>query len=230
MEMNARFSRTLFMVAVIFSLHLATAASTVAQTWSNSYAYRRAITIDYTKVPNTDRTNFPVLISGTYSYLATIANGGDATNANGYDIIFTSDSAGTVNLPYERESYSASTGAVVFWVQVPTVSHTQDTVIYMFYGNGAITTDQSNKTGVWDSNYIGVWHLNQNPTSSAPQMSDSTSNANNGTAQGTWTTAQEIAGKISGGLSFVSSNSDYLSTTKSFSNPGSETLQIWCER
>src|SRR6185503_17837001 len=37
----------------------------------NGYSYQRAITIDHTKVPNTDQTNFPMLISGVYSYLAT---------------------------------------------------------------------------------------------------------------------------------------------------------------
>jgi hypothetical protein len=55
------------------------------------YAYRRTITIDHTKVPNTNESNFPVLISGTYSYLATVSTGGNVQNANGYDVIFTSD-------------------------------------------------------------------------------------------------------------------------------------------
>jgi len=130
-----------------------------AQSWSNGYVFRRAITIDHTKVPNTDQSNFPVLISGTYSYLATAPNGGDVTSLSGYDIIFTSDAAGTTVLPDERESYNYFTGAVLFWVKAPTLSHTTDTVIYMFYGNGSITTDQSNKMGVWDANYKGVWHL-----------------------------------------------------------------------
>src|SRR5262250_668689 len=46
------------------------------------YTYERAITIDLTKVPNTDQSSFPVLVSGTYSYLATVANGGKVRNAN----------------------------------------------------------------------------------------------------------------------------------------------------
>ena len=50
------------------------------------YIHSRAITIDHTKVPNTDQSNFPVLISGTNSYLATTSNGGYVTNANGYDM------------------------------------------------------------------------------------------------------------------------------------------------
>jgi hypothetical protein len=135
-----------------------------AQSWSNGYAFRAALTIDHTKVPNTDQSNFPVLISGVYPLLATVANGGGVVNANGYDIIFTSDAAGTAPLPFERESYSPLTGAVNYWVQIPTLSHTIDTVIYLFYGNGSITSSQANPAGVWDSNYKGVWHLSQNPT------------------------------------------------------------------
>src|SRR5713101_4718060 len=61
-----------------------------AQYWSNSCLYRRAITINHTKVPNTDQTNFPVSVSGTYSDVATVANGGKVTNTNGYDILFAS--------------------------------------------------------------------------------------------------------------------------------------------
>ena len=129
-----------------------------AQYWPDGCLYRRAITIDHTKVPNTDQANFPVLISGTYSYLATTANGGNVTNANGYDILFTSDADGVNPIPFEQESYSPSTGAINYWVKVPTLSHTTDTVIYMFYGNSSISTDQSNKTAVWDSNYLGIWH------------------------------------------------------------------------
>jgi hypothetical protein len=81
-----------------------------AQSWSNGYAHRRVITIDHTRVPNTDQTNFPLLFSGAYSYLATTSNGGNVTNSNGYDIIFTSDAAGTSTLAFEQEGYNASTG------------------------------------------------------------------------------------------------------------------------
>src|SRR5205807_9844274 len=73
------------------------------------YSYRRAITIDHTKIPNTDQISFPLLVSGTYSYLATVANGGGVQSANGYDIIFTSDAAGLVKLDHEIESYNPTT-------------------------------------------------------------------------------------------------------------------------
>jgi hypothetical protein len=177
------------------SASLNQASATPSGAFSNGYAFRRAITIDHTKVPNTDQLNFPVLISGTYAYLATASNGGNMANANGYDILFTSDANGNSPLPYERESYSASNGAVNLWVQVPAVSHSSDTVIYMFYGNSLVTSDPSNGTGTWDSHFKAVWHL---PNGIALSAADSTSNAVNGTNSGMTATAGLIGGAASG--------------------------------
>src|SRR5216684_1564246 len=158
--MRTRLGKLLLLIGLVGIWTLVRAPEAEAQSsWSNGYVFRRAITIDHTKVPNTDQTNFPVLISGTYSYLATASNGGDVTSSSGYDIVFTSDSAGTTVLPFEQESYSPSTGAVNYWVNVASLSHVTDTVVYIFYGNGSVTTDQSNKAAVWDANYKGVWHL-----------------------------------------------------------------------
>ena len=201
--------------------------SVIAGDLPNGYAYRSAFTSDHTEGSNTDQTNFPVLISGTYSYLATTGNGGNVTNSNGYDIIVTSDSSGLNPLAFERESYTASSGAISLWVKIPTLSHTTDTVVYLFYGNSSVTTDQSSKTAVWDDNFKGVWHLNQDPTGTSPQILDSSANANNGIAQGSWTSGQQVAGEIGGSLSFVSTSSDYVSTANSFINPQTETIQAW---
>jgi YD repeat-containing protein len=153
-----------------------------------------------------------VLISGTYSYLATTGNGGNVTSSNGYDIMFTSDPAGTNILPFEQESYNASTGAVIYWVKVPTVSHTTDTVIYMFYGNPGITTDQSNRNAVWDSNYMGVWHL---PNGTTLNTNDSTANGNNFTISGATATTGEIGGGASfnGTSAVLSLSSDPVTST-----------------
>jgi hypothetical protein len=192
---------------------------------SNGYAYRRAVTIDHTKVPNTDQLNFPMLISGTYPYLATTSNGGNVTNANGYDIIFTSDASGNSPLAYERESYSVSNGVVNFWVQVPVVSHSSDTVIYMFYGNSSVTTDQSNGTGTWDSNFKAVWHL---PNGINLSAADSTSNAVNGTNFSMTATVGLIDGAASGdgaaGHQINTANNPYASSI--FSSNGL-TLSAW---
>ena len=146
----------------------------------SSYGYRRTLTISHTLVANTDQTNFPVLFSGTYPFLATTPNGGKVQNPNGYDLIFASDSAGQRKLNWEVEKYDPATGSVVFWIQVPNLSHTVDTTIYLFYGNSAITTNQSNAAGTWDSNYSAVYHFAS--VGGSLSGADSTGNHNDLTA------------------------------------------------
>jgi uncharacterized protein (TIGR03437 family) len=176
----------------------------------SSNGYERAITISHAQVPNTDQTDFPVLISGTYSYLATTANGGNVSNVNGYDIMFTSDSAGNNPLNWEMESYNPTNGTVDIWVQIPDLSHTTDTVIYMWYGNSSISTFQS-KGSAWDSTFGGVWHLANGTTLSAK---DSTTNGNNGTLSSSPPTA--TTGMIDGAASFNGSN-NYITGPESAS-------------
>src|SRR3990167_4614157 len=156
--------------------------------WDNGYTFRSILTVDNTKVAGTaNLTSFPMLFTGTFDGtggepdLRTTGNGGDVTDAEGDDIIFTSDAAGSTVLDFERETYSATTGAVNFWVEIPTLDFDDDTLIYMFYGNSSVTTSQEDITGTWDANYAGVWHLPDGTTLGAL---DSTSNNNDGTLNG----------------------------------------------
>ena len=74
--------------------------------------------------------------------------------------MFSSDAAGHNKLDYEIDSYNGTTGAVAEpGVRVPVVSHTNDTALYMWYGNPYIGTSQENRTGVWSNGYAGVWHF-----------------------------------------------------------------------
>ncbi|MGD0745393.1 MAG: DUF2341 domain-containing protein, partial [Verrucomicrobiota bacterium] len=184
--------------ALIAVLLLATASSAFAGWYSTggTWNYRKTIAIDYTKVPNTDQTNFPVLVSLTDTGL---------TNAlsTGFDILFTS-SDGTTMIPYEREAFTKSTGALVAWVKVPTVSHTANTVIYMYYGNSG-ASDQQQATNVWASNYNGVWHLKESGNGTAGEYKDSTANANNGTGGATGSATKptvNTSGKIQNAETF----------------------------
>ena len=180
--------------SLIAGLLLATASYAYAGWYSPSWSYRKTITIDHTKIPNTDQSSFPVLVS-----LTSDANLSSHALSTGYDILFTA-SDGTTKIPYERESYS--TGTLVAWVNVTTLSHTTDTVIYMYYGN-ASATDQQAATSVWDSNYKGVWHLKENPRGTAPQMGDSTAGANSGTTASGFAAGDSQAAKIGLGLHFA---------------------------
>ncbi|MEK7129903.1 MAG: DUF2341 domain-containing protein, partial [Patescibacteria group bacterium] len=142
------------------------------------YTYRRLIDITDAQVSSGPHTNFPIVVSSTIADLKTTANGGDVTDAEGDDIIFTA-SDGTTQLAHEVEKYTATTGELVAWVRVPSLATTSQ--IYMYYGNSSVTTFQGNVTsngvtGVWDSNYKAAWHLKE--TGSPPATwADSTSNA-----------------------------------------------------
>ena len=184
------------------------------------------IATDPTKCGSSDSTNFPMLFSGNYSPLATVANGGVVTNANGYDIGFYADAGLTTKLNWETESY-ANTGTVVYWVQIPTLSHSNPTNIWLAAGNSAVTTDQSNPRpggSGWlgDSNYKGVWHLTD-VTGGAGTVLDSTSNANNGTPNNSPTNA---TGQIGGGASFASASTQFVDFGSSI-NPTALTYSAW---
>ena len=143
---------------------------------SAGFGYQRVIVIDHAKVANTDQVNYPFLFNSIDPDLATVDNGGHVISPNGSDIIFSSDPNGRTRLDFEVEQYNPATGQLVAWIRIPTLSHADDTVIYVFYGNPAITASQANPSGVWDSNYEAVYHFGNLPSTEI--ASDSTNYAN----------------------------------------------------
>lgn len=185
----------------------------------NGYSFSRTVTIDHTKIGSVDITNEPVFINGTLSYLATVANGGKVQNSSGFDVIFTSDSGCTTKLNWETRTYTAASGAVAYWVQVPTVSHTTDTVFYVCYGNSSISTDQSNMTGTWRSDFKRVFHVDNGTTLDG---TDSTGNAN---LTNSGSSASTV--KVNGGVSFGGSGSMSGSNTGLPSPTSAWTYAFW---
>jgi hypothetical protein len=165
-----------------------------------SYSHSRQIVIHGSSVPG-NLTNFPVLISGKYAYLATQANGGQVQNPSGYDIIFAQDPAGAQPLDHEIESYRPD-GTISMWVRIPTLQGGQDTTIYMLYGNTAVTTSQENKAGVWINGFVGVWHLQNTLTAEGQLTPDSTSYNTPARADFTWNAGNQQPGQIGGSLLF----------------------------
>jgi len=155
------------------------------------WSYRKSITIDHTQVASPGQSSFPVLIS--------VASDPDLSahaRPTGNDILFTS-SGGTTKIPHEIESYSG--GSLVAWVNVPTLSSTTDTVLYLYYGNTTGTDSQQSPTAVWASNYKGIWHMKET-TGGSGAIKDSTSYGNNGTDLGGPTLG--AAGKIGNAIDF----------------------------
>ncbi len=112
---------------------------------------------------------------------------------DGDDIAFT-DYAGT-QLAHEIEHYDPATGELVAWVNVPSLSSTLDTSLYMYFGNRE-ATNQQNAAAVWDSDYVLVQHLNE----TTGTHYDSTAYGNDGTADNL--ASQDAAGKIDGADEF----------------------------
>ncbi|MBN1674572.1 MAG: DUF2341 domain-containing protein [Kiritimatiellae bacterium] len=185
--------------------------------WLAGYGYRKALELDSEQVGGeSDLTNFPLLVNVTDTNLRAVVNGGRVEHMLGYDVVFTT-ADGTNVLDHERERYLGSSGLYVGWVRVPVLACETDTVLYMYYGNPAVTGSQENAAAVWDADYAGVWHLAQNPAGAAPQFLDSSANTNHGTAAGT-SNLTLTASHIGLGLDFPGTNAWIDVATSNFVN------------
>ena len=156
--------------------------------WDSDWKYRNEITIAADKVDG-DLVDFPVLV-----YLEDGVNV-DFNNINidGSDLRFISN--GTL-LDYEIEKIETNSSWV--WVRLPYVNSTEDTVFYIYYGNWNVS-DAQNPTGVWNSDFLTVQHLEEDPSSS---IIDSTINGHVGTTYGGMTIANQVEGVIGDGIQF----------------------------
>ena len=193
--------------------------------WVNGYNYQALITFNVH--PSSDLSAFPNLVLGTYSQLADVAHGGYVNNTVTLlgqivpaDLIFTSDSAGSVLLSWEIESWNNVTGAIVVWINSDRLA-TSDTLIYCWVGKASITTYQCTASATWDSNYKGVWHF---PSDSADGLKDSTS-----AIQATWNTGDHSSatGQMDGGVNYTNYNGIDATNDSALQIIGSLTLETW---
>ncbi|MDE2019291.1 MAG: prepilin-type N-terminal cleavage/methylation domain-containing protein [Patescibacteria group bacterium] len=209
-----------------------TIVTAASGTFSNGYAYRRTITI---QGPNaTNLQDFPVLVSSTISDLAASSSNGAVQSATGNDIGFYADPSGTVPLYAEQESYSSSTGAIIYWVQVPTLQGGTSTPIYMFYDNATPPASPGYlSANVWDSNYVGVYHfssanftVNATPNSATNLNPNPNLSMGNGTVNG----ATSVMGEIDGSANFVSSTKQSVTSTLDLSGTNQATIEFWLKQ
>ncbi|MFW9866561.1 MAG: DUF2341 domain-containing protein, partial [Candidatus Thorarchaeota archaeon] len=174
--------------------------------------YYKKITIDGAKVEGT-LTNFPMLVSFTDSDLI------NKTQPDGGDIYFTKANQIT-KLAHEIEYFNSTTGELIAWIKIPTLSGSKDTIIYMYYGNQFCPNHQNPKV-VWDSSYQGVYHLQETSGSHY----DSTTYDRDGTNYGS---TQDVAGKIGKANSFDGTD-DYIDITgwKGIGGSTKRTITAW---
>ena len=191
--------------------------------YDSNWQYRKGITINSANV-SADLTSFPVLIS-----LAGDSDLASYAQTDGNDILFTAADEVT-KLSHEIESFNGTSGKLVAWVKIPSLSSSTDTDIYMYYGNSG-AGNQENAAAVWDSNYKMVQHL-QEASGGANAIKDSTSNANHGTDNNSPTF--NATGQINSAIGFDGSD-DYIDLGNagagaSLSITGNLTIEAWIKR
>lgn len=164
------------------------------------------ITIDETNI-DSDLTDFPVKI-----FLDT-SGSGDLdwtpvfTQLNTFSqrkkIALTADD-GVTEIYVEIEYWNDVGSTAVLWFKAPNLYNNptgDQNKFYLYYDN----THDDNTTyigdtgdvaaqNVWDSNYLAVWHMAQDPSDGLNSILDSTSNAYHGTPEGTMDTSNLVNG------------------------------------
>ena len=206
-----------------------------------AYSFRMSITIDRTRIGTstgaTTLSNYPLLLDITSTNLRN--TGGRRTRHERQRLRH--------QLPGRRHDHlrrpvdlhlqlrdrelhlAGASGRVIAWVNIPvlkTAANTADTVIYVKYGDAAVTTPTQNQNGTWNSNFKGVWHLNQ----AASPQTDSTSTPSNASHNGAPAPAT-ATGLISSGVSMSSTTGtaylDYRSTKFNWTSSDTFTYQGW---
>lgn len=178
--------------------------------WLTGWAKRVKITIDSSDIDSV-LSNFPIMV-----YLSRWA-GQDQnddvsfifseleSNANRKKIAVTT-SDGTTQCYVEIENWDHSNLEAYLWVKIPNISSSVDTKLYLYFDKSQPDNDSyvgdPNSTpaeNVWDSNYVIVTHLKDDPDTS--HVRDSTSNNNDGTKTGANEPIEKLA-KIDRGQDF----------------------------
>jgi len=184
--------------------------------WLGDWAERIEITVDNTNI-DSDLTHFPLpLILGTSvgQNSADVSCVFDELGSSSKKIAVTKDD-GTTQLYVEIELWDeANEKAVLFASKSDlTLSSASTTVLYLYYDASQPDNDtyvgettESPAQAVWDADFVGVWHMSQDPSGGAGCIKDSTSNINHATPAGSMTADDLVDGQIGKALDFDGSD------------------------
>jgi hypothetical protein len=208
----------LFALALVLSFSLVAATPVMAQSWLSGWSYRVEINIDSDKIDGV-LVDFPVLL-----YLSTssgidpddISFVFDELGAEKLKLAVTTDD-GTTQCYVEIEKWDDANKQAWLWVKVPSISSSTDTTLYLYYDSTQPdNTAWVGETGttpaqnVWDSNFVFVSHMRDDPDTS--HIKDSTASGNDGTKKGGGEPAVITAGQIDDAQNFDGTD-DYIGLT-----------------
>jgi hypothetical protein len=153
-----------------------------------------------------NQTNFVVLIDEDIVPAEAFAGGAYPALDGGGDVRFSSNSDGSTQISCEITAWDSTNSTCQVWVKVPSVSSSSNTSIWIWYkksGESQPAEDAAfGSESVWSSSYFSVWHLEEDPSGTPPEMLDETSNDYDGTMGGTMLTEDLVAAQIGNGLDF----------------------------
>jgi hypothetical protein len=164
--------------------------------FAEGWEYRKMITVNHTMVAG-ELEYFPVLLDITDTDLR------EKAQDDGDDILFMDGAGVATRLYHELEEFDDSTGQLIAWVNISSLSPTVDTSFYLYYGN-LDSSNQQCPDKTWDSNFMLVQHFNERTGT----LFDSTGYSNDGIPYGGVT--QDAVGKIGNADGFDGEN-DYIS-------------------
>ncbi|MCP4130866.1 MAG: DUF2341 domain-containing protein, partial [bacterium] len=127
----------------------------------------------------------------------------DAVKSGAPDIRFFDTDASVLN--HEIEEWDQDNDTASVWVMVPQVDgNSNSDYIMMFYDDkdSASIAGAQSRNMVYDSSYVGVWHLHEDPSSGANSMENSKSSSFYGTPEGTLAGSDSVSGMMGKGLNF----------------------------
>jgi len=176
-------------------------------------------------------TDFVVVLKTADFPASAIDGTTNAISNGGGDLVAYTDDTKTTQLPVEVVSFvSGGTPSAEVWIKIPTAA-TSNTI---YIEKSATQTSQPAVTSTYGRNavwvdYEGVFHLEEDPSGTAPQMLDSTGNGYDATSSGIMTSADSVSTNIGNGLEFDGAD-DYITTSSGISTAigsGDFTVQMW---
>ena len=135
----------------------------------------------------------------------------------GGDLRFSSDSAGTTQLPIDVRTAVTNNTPTLGEIELAgkrSVSSSVDTDIWLWWGKTGETQPAVGSTygqyNAYKSEIEAVWTLSEDPSGGSGAMKDRTSNQNHGTSQGSMVTGDSVDSPIGNGVDFESSKSQYI--------------------
>lgn len=176
--------------------------------WTNIHSASSCPSVDLNVGASLNMDNFNAMIGYVDNFVintGTVVWPAD-TNPNKLKIAITG-SDGTTEQKVEIERFNGEEA----WLhtKVPSVSNVADTILYLYYD--AAHADNTANVGatlstpakaVWNSDFVGVWHLGQDPSLGDGSIKDSTGNLLHGDPEGTMTAADLVDGKAAKCLEF----------------------------